>query len=219
MKIIFKIIPIIILFTINNGYSQVLDKQNNELSIVFGLTQPIVTNGFNFEINYWLKDFVIDYSHGFGLEFRGNLVSEEAKKQHLNFNISNSVGIGFGYRFTKNLNLRFEPKVHIWEMYYDDQFKNNDNLIKKYTTYTLGLGAYYRWTPFENKENLLKGITISQSIRWWPNISSSLTDNKFQYQNSKTGKNEIHQANNIGVSNTALIVNVSIGYTFDLKKK
>jgi hypothetical protein len=219
MKIIFKIIPIIILFTINNGYSQVLDKQNNELSIVFGLTQPIVTNGFNFEINYWLKDFVIDYSHGFGLEFRGNLVSEEAKKQHLNFNISNSVGIGFGYRFTKNLNLRFEPKVHIWEMYYDDQFKNNDNLIKKYTTYTLGFGAYYRWTPFENKENLLKGITISPSIRWWPNISSSLTDNKIEYQNSKTGKNEIHQANSIGVSNTALIVNVSIGYTFDLKKK
>jgi hypothetical protein len=219
MKPIFKIIVFIVLFCANNGYSQANEKQNNELSIVFGLTQPIVTNGINFEINYWLKNFVIDYSHGFGLEFKGGLVNEEAKKQHLNFNISNSVGIGFGYRFTKNLNLRIEPKVHIWEIYYEDQFKNNDNLIKKYTTYTLGLGAYYRWTPFENKENLLKGITISPSIRWWPNIATSLTDNKFEYQNSKTGKNEIHQANNIGISNTPLIINVSIGYTFDFKKK
>lgn len=48
-------------------------------------------------------------------------------------------GIGFGFRFTKNFNFRFEPKIHIWEMYYEDQFNKNDNLIKKYYTYTLGL--------------------------------------------------------------------------------
>ena len=217
MIINFKIISIVIYFYFNVGYCQNIEKNNHEFSIVFGLNQPIITNGFNFEINYWTKNFVFDYSHGFGLEFKGNLVSDEAKKQRLSFNISNSVGIGFGYRFAKNFNLRFEPKIHIWEMYYDDQFKKNDNLIKKYNTYTLGLGAYYRWTPFKNKENFLKGITISPSVRWWPNIASSLNDNKLDYQNSKTGKNEVHLANNIGISNSPFFINISIGYTFSMK--
>jgi hypothetical protein len=187
------------------------------MSLVFGLNQPVALNGFNFEINYWAKRFIIDYSHGFGLQLKNNLITDEAKKQRLNFNMTHSLGIGLGYRFTKQFNIRVEPKIHIWEMYYDDQFKNKQALIKKYSTYTLGLGAYYRWTPFENKNNFLKGITISPSARWWPNVGSSLKNNTFMYYNTKTNKNEEHKANNIGISNTAFFANVSIGYTFKVK--
>ena len=44
-------------------------------SLVFGLNQPIVTQGFNLEANYYTKYFVFDYSHGFNLHFKDNLVT------------------------------------------------------------------------------------------------------------------------------------------------
>jgi len=203
------------LFKSNQVFGQ-QTKNNNQVSLLFGLNQPIVTNGFNFEINYYTKHFLIDYSHGFGLEFTGNLVSMEAKEQHLSFNIPQSVGIGFGYRFTKNFNVRIEPKMHVWEMYYNDEFKTHTSKIKTYTTYTVGLGAYYRWTPFAKKDNVLKGFTVAPSFRWWPNVGSTLNNNKFEYYNQITGRDEIHTANNIGISNSPFFLNVSVGYTFGL---
>lgn len=188
-------------------------------SLVFGLNQPIVTNGFNFELNYWFKGFVIDYSHGIGLQIKGDLVSKEAKEQGIAFNISHSIGIGFGYCFFRNFNLRVEPKIHIWEVFYNNQFKSKTSKISEYTTYTLGLGAYYRWLPFYRKENILSGLTIAPSIRWWPNIATTLKNDKLTYFNTTTGKEEIHKANNIGVANTPFFANVSIGYSFGFHKK
>lgn len=191
---------------------------SKEISVVFGLTQPLVTNGFNFEIDFWTKRWVFDYSHGFGLEFKGDLVSKHAKEQRLAFNISHSLGIGIGYRITKGFNLRLEPKLHIWEMYYDNSFKTKSGKIKTYNTYTLGLGAYYRWQPFHKKESALRGITIAPSFRWWPNVHTTLNGNNWQYFNTVTAKTETHKANNIGVSNTAFFMNLSVGYTFDLRR-
>lgn len=189
-----------------------------EISVVFGLNQPLVLGGINFEVDYWTKKFVFEYSHGFGLEFQDNLVTKEAQAQQLAFHVTNSLGIGIGYRITNRFNVRIEPKVHMWEMYYDDEFKTSEGRIKKYNTYTLGLGAYYRWTPFEKKENALRGLTIAPSVRWWPNVGSSLKDDKYTYFNERTQQTETHKANNIGLSNTPFFVNVSIGYTFNLKK-
>ena len=188
-------------------------RKTPEVSLLFGLNQPIVTQGFNFEVNWWMKKFVIDYSHGFGLKFRDNLVTPEARDQRLAFNITHSLGIGFGYRFTGNFNLRIEPKIHVWEMYYDDQFRSSAGKITTYNTYTLGLGAYYRWMPFVKKEGAIRGLTIAPSARWWPNVGSSLNSNEIRYHNDRTGKEEIHKANNIGVGNTPFFVNVSVGYT------
>lgn len=172
--------------------------------MVFGLNQPLVLHGFNIEGNLWMKKFVIDYSHGFGLKFRDNLVNTEARGQHLAFNVTHTLGVGFGYRFTEGFNLRVEPKMHIWEMYYDDDL---DTKITTYTTYTLGLGAYYRWIP-------VGGLTIVPSVRWWPNVGSTLKGDEFTYSNVRTGRTETHRANNIGVSNTPWFVNVSVGWTF-----
>jgi len=204
----FYLVSCLLIATVANA-----QRKSPEVSLLFGLNQPIVTKGFNFEVNWWMKKFVIDYSHGFGLKFRDNLVTAEARDQHLAFNIRNSLGIGFGYRFTENFNLRIEPKIHVWEMYYDDQFKTSAGKITTYNTYTLGLGAYYRWMPFAKKDGLIRGLTIAPSVRWWPNVGTSLGNNELHYQNSRTGKEEVHKANNIGISNSPFFVNVSIGYT------
>jgi hypothetical protein len=136
------------------------------------------------------------------------------RPQHLKYNISHSVGLGIGYRITPELNIRIEPKVHIWNVYYDDKDYSDENIIKKYTTYTLGLGAYYRWMPFKNSDSFVKGLTFVPSVRWWPNVQTSLKDDKFEYSNRNTNKSETIQANNIGFGNSSFFGNLSVGYSF-----
>ncbi len=213
-KLLFTIAIVIIAHI---SMAQAPKKPAPEVSVVFGLTQPLFTNGFNFEVDFWWEKWILDYSHGFGIEFTGVNVYQEAADQRLAFNITHSTGIGVGYRVTKRLNIRVEPKWHIWEMYYEDAFKTEAGKITQYSTYTLGLGAYYRWTPFEKKDNALKGLTIAPSARWWPNVGSSLENNNFTYANNRTERVEVHRANNIGMGNTPCFVNVSIGYTFGMR--
>ncbi|MNY20153.1 hypothetical protein D3C86_1536210 [compost metagenome] len=68
--------------------------------------------------------------------------------------------------------------------------------------------------PFKKKDNWLQGITTSTSVRWWPNVGSSLKDNKFTYHNKHSGKDETLKASNIGIAGTPFLFNISIGYTF-----
>jgi hypothetical protein len=190
------------------------DQPRNEYSLLFGLNQPILLRGFNVEGNYWLKKWVIDYSHGFNLHLDGEFVSEELEAQQIDLLVTHSLGLGVGYRFTKGFNLRFEPKLHLLQAYYKGETQQESNMIEKYSTVTIGVGAYYRWMPFEKRDNFLKGMTLAPSVRFWPNVYNSLTDDQFQYSNKLTGQTETHNVVNIGAKNTPWIVNVSVGYTF-----
>lgn len=183
-------------------------------SILFGLNQPIVFKGFNAEVNYKTEKWIFDYSHGFNLHVDGSTLDNEYEHQKINFKITNSLGFGVGYRFTKAFNVRFEPKVHFYETYYDGQQETKSNSIANFTTYTLGIGAYYHWQPFENKNSFLKGITIVPSVRYWYQVDSTLDHNEFTYFNTQTNKTETFKAPNIGLANTPLVLNVSVGYSF-----
>lgn len=204
-------VTIICLFSFS---SQAQDAKEKSFSLVFGLNQPILLKGFNFEGNYWMKKWVIDYSHGFGLHADGKFLAEEYERQKVNFKITHSLGFGIGYRFTRSFNLRFEPKLHIYETYYEGQNQSSAQSIINFSTYTVGLGAYYRWLPFENKAGFMKGIIVVPSIRYWYKVGSSLSGDQFSYLNAATNQNEILRAPNIGAANTPWIVNVSVGYTF-----
>lgn len=188
--------------------------EKNRFSLVFGLNQPIVLRGFNVEGNYWMKKWVIDYSHGLNLHADGKSTADEYEHQKVNFKITHSLGIGIGYRFTKSFNLRFEPKLHIYETYYEGQDQSKEKSLVNFNTVTLGVGAYYRWMPFEKKEGFAKGITIVPSIRYWYKVDSSLPNDQHAYFNTLTNQNEVLKAPNIGAANTPWIVNVSVGYTF-----
>jgi hypothetical protein len=61
--------------------------------------------------------------------------------------------------------------------------------------------------------NFLKGIMIAPSVRYWPAITSSLENNKVAYFNSTTNQIETHHRQEIGIANTPIIVNISIGYS------
>jgi hypothetical protein len=66
---------------------------------------------------------------------------------------------------------------------------------------------------------MLRGLTVVPSVRWWLNVATSLTSNEYEYENARTGETEIHEANKIGLSDTPFFVNISIGYTFNLRKQ
>lgn len=187
---------------------------SNRFSVLAGLIQPMVLKGGNIEINYFTKRMSFDYSHGFLLNISGETMVGDAKEQKLAYHLPYSTGFGIGYRFTSFFDIRFESKMHSWEVYYDGEVQSNATLIKAYRTYTLGLGAYYRYMPFHKKDNWLQGITTSTSVRWWPNVGSSLTDDKFTYHNKFTNKDEILKVSNIGIAGSQFLFNVSIGYTF-----
>ena len=155
-----------------------------------------------------------DYSHGFSLDMSGSTITGDAKTQKLAYHLPYTTGFGIGYRFTSFFDIRVEPKIHSWEVYYDGETQNKTNLIKSYKTYSVGAGAYYRYMPFHEKNNWLQGITTSTSFRWWPNVGSSLTDDKFTYHNKSTNKDETLKASNIGIAGSQFLFNVSIGYTF-----
>ncbi|BDS13873.1 hypothetical protein [Aureispira anguillae] len=185
----------------------------NHVHLLFGLTQPILVEGFNIEGNLFWKRLAVDYSHGISLDLKGDVVSNAMKEQHLAAHIPFSTGFGVGYRFNDWLNLRLEPKWHRFQIYYNGTDWENGNLVTDYTTFSLGLGMYINWRPFRKMNNFLKGIMLAPSIRFWPTIASSLPSNQVEYFNRVTNQVETHHRQEIGIANTPLIVNISIGYS------
>lgn len=187
---------------------------SNKFSVLAGLIQPMVLKGGNIEVTYFTTKMSFDYSHGFLLNMSGGTIVGDAKEQKLAYHLPYSTGFGIGYRFTSFFDVRVEPKIHSWEVYYDGETQNKTNLIKSYKTYSIGLGAYYRYMPFQKKDNWLQGITTSTSLRWWPNVGSSLTDNQFTYTNKFSNTGKTLKVSNIGIAGSQFLFNVSIGYTF-----
>src|SRR5262245_19859402 len=103
------LILLLIAFGVLQSQAQDSNESDKQFSLLFGLNQPILLRGFNVEGNYWMKKWVIDYSHGFNLHLDGELVNDELKSQQIDLLVTHSLGLGVGYRFTKGFNLRFEP--------------------------------------------------------------------------------------------------------------
>ena len=213
-------LALIMVFILNTFDSQAQDwKTDKKINLLFGLTQPLIVKGFNIEGNYIHNRFIFDYSHGVSLDFSGSSVTTDLKEQTVAVHMPWTTGFGVGYRLKEWINIRVEPKWHRFEFYYDDETQNSSNQITAYNTMSLGIGVYGHYQPFKNKASFLKGIVIAPSIRYWPTISSTLKDDKFIYQNKNTGKNEEIKTLDPGLGFSPIVFNVSIGYSFGLKKK
>jgi hypothetical protein len=195
-------------------------KEDKKIKLSFGLNQPLVVDGFNVELDYIYHRFIFEYSHGVSLDFSGNLLPGYLQDQQVVAHMPFSTGFGVGYRFTEWLNLRVEPKWHRFEFYYEGEEQTQANRIAvDANNYSVGLGLYGFFQPFKKKGNFLNGITISPSVRYWPTIASSFENNTFRYENTRTGSTEELKTPASGVGFSPLIINVSIGYSFNLKKQ
>jgi len=185
---------------------------SNKFSLLFGTLQPAALDGFNVEINYTTKRMIFDYSHGVSLDIP---TVGDFKTQKLALHLPYSTGFGIGYRISSFLDVRFEPKLHSWEVYNEGETQNSATKIRDFKTFTLGIGLYYRYMPFKNSESkILQGITTSASIRYWQNVGTTLSNDEFSYLNKNTKKTETIKAPNIGIANSPIVINIAVGYTF-----
>ena len=194
-------------------------KTEKRLNVLFGLSQPLVAHGFNVELNYVHDRFIFDFSQGVSLRFSGNVLPASLQQQNVEVHMPWTTGFGIGYRFTNWINLRVEPKWHRFEFNYINGPQSTSNEITAYNTVTLGLGLYGCYLPFKKSENFLKGIMISPSLRYWPTIYSTLPGNNFKYYNNYTASLQEIKTYGPGVKLSPWIVNISVGYSFEFKKK
>jgi hypothetical protein len=194
-------------------------QSDKRFNILFGLSQPLVAHGFNVEFNYIHNRLIFDFSTGVGLTFSGSTIPPSLQQQDVEVHMPWTTGLGIGYRFTDWINLRIEPKWHRFEFNYKNGQQQTSNEITSYNTVTLGLGLYGCYLPFKNKTNFLKGIMISPSIRYWPTLHSTLPGNSFSYYNINTLSIQQIKTYGPGIQLSPWIVNISIGYSFEFKKK
>ena len=210
------IVTLIVLGTIHSSYSQSNSEKKYELVLLAGTIQPFLLQGGNVELDFYTKKMVFNYSHGFSLDMNSELgtTAGDIKEQGLALNIPYSSGFGIGYRLNKYFDIRVEPKMHKFKVYYDGFDNNIDgNLVTSYNTITVGIGGYFRLKPFENKESWVNGIFTSTSLRYWPKVYTSLEGNKEEYFNRISASQETHKASNIGIANTPIIFNLAVGYS------
>ena len=193
-------------------------KSDRRVNVLFGVSQ-ILVSGFNIEGNYIHNRLIFDISHGVSLDFSGNTVTADLKKQGVAVHMPYTTGFGVGYRFAEWVNLRVEPKWHRFEFYYEGETQNKSNEITSYNTFSLGLGLYGSIRPFKNKSSFLNGLMIAPSIRYWPTLSSTLEGNSYTYYNKNTMANEEIKTLDPGIGFTPWVFNISLGYSFNLKKK
>ncbi len=215
MKTIIFLVTLVT-FTLSNTFSQTAENKDfiysNKFSLLFGTIQPTTLKGFNVEVNYTTKRLMFDYSHGISLD---PPTVGDYKEQKIALHLPYSTGFGIGYRFSSFFDLRFEPKLHSWEIYNDGEIQNDASKIIAFKTFSLGIGAYYRFMPFKNSESkILQGITTSSSIRYWQNVGTTLRNDQFSYLNKISNKTETLKAPNIGIANSPIVINIAIGYTF-----
>jgi hypothetical protein len=188
-------------------------------NILFGLSQPLVAHGINVELNYIHDRFIFDFSQGIGLSFNGSTLPSDLQQQGVKVHMPWTTGFGIGYRFKDWINLRIEPKWHRFEFNYQNGQQQNTNEITSYNTFTLGLGLYGCWLPFKKKINFLKGIMVSPSLRYWPTLNSTLPGDSYSYYNTTTESEQQIKTYGPGIKLSPWIVNISIGYSFEFKKK
>jgi hypothetical protein len=189
------------------------------LAVNAGLLQPIALGGANLEVDFRYGPFVAAYSHGWSLDLEGSAIVGDMKRQGVTLHLPYSTGFGLGLtHWVSALNsffdLRFEGKIHRFEASYGSVDGLGKTEIARYSTYTIGGGAYWTYVPFASRTDALRGIDFSTSVRLWPNVGSTLSGNEVTYKNATTGRDEVHRTANIGIADTPVIVNVSVGYVF-----
>ena len=185
----------------------------NQLSVLGGLNQ-IALRGGNVEATWYTNRLSFEYSHGFNLQMTGWVLGTAEKDQHLQLRMPWTTGFGIGYRLTPTLDVRIESKLHRYQAFYETQHLEGAP-IRAYTTETEGVGAYYRVYPLARLGGWAQGIVIAPSVRYWPNVWTSLPKEGFKYANTVTGRSETLRAATQGIpGTTGLFVNASVGYTF-----
>lgn len=165
-----------------------------EVSIHFGLLQPVALEGFNAAMDLRWGPLLLSYSHGQGLNYsaHGGLGLDSADKAvELELRSPWTTGGGVGVILVDELWVMFDVKAHRYEATLNDQHA-------AYTTVSLGGELGYRLFAW-------RGLFLQSMLRYWPNVYTSLPADEL------TLGRYTHRAKDLG-----LFVNFSLGWAFEI---
>lgn len=165
-----------------------------EVSVHFGLLQPVALEGFNAAMDLRWGPLLASYSHGQGLNYgaNGGLGLDAADKAvGLELRSPWTTGGGVGVILLDELWVMVDVKAHRYEATLNEEHA-------AYTTVSVGGELGYRLFAW-------RGLFLQSMLRYWPNVHTSLSSDEV-----KLG-NYTHRAKNLN-----LFVNLSLGWAFEI---
>jgi hypothetical protein len=174
------------------------DEKDVQVAVNFGLLQ-LALDGFNVAGEVRYRRWWFEYSHGVELTLNqqpGLTMTGTEREQNLHIHMPYTTGFGVGFTLLDELWLGAEFKTHRYEV------NAPGGPVSTYQTYSIGPVLGYKFFVF-------KGVFVNAYLRYWPNIATSLPDNKIAL--AGTDGTVTHNAHDFEVFG-----NVSVGYAFDL---
>jgi hypothetical protein len=170
-----------------------------KFSAMAGLAQWTVLRGGNIAVEYKVGRFAFEVSHGQGLDLNqldGFFLTSVEREAGAQVRVPWTTGFGVGYRITENLHALIEFKAHHYEV-----SSRDPAATASYTTFSIGPGVFYSFYIY-------KGLFLEPNLRFWPNVASTLADNKVALR-EPDGTTYMHQAHDFG-----FFANMNLGYSF-----
>lgn len=170
-------------------------RYDGQLNLHYGLTQPLLFNGFNAAADYRVGRWVLEYSHGTNLDYTN---VRSVAERFLDERVDDAglvspwtTGFGVGYTLIDDLFVMLETKAHRYRTDFGGE-------SEEYTTVSVGPALGYRLFLF-------RGLNLTAYLRYWPNVWDSVEGDRLQ-----VGGAEFDPVN-LGVFG-----NVSLGWAFDV---
>jgi hypothetical protein len=174
------------------------DAKRVQAGVNFGLLQ-LALGGFNVAGEVRYRRLWLEYSHGMDLtlnDLGGFSLSRAERTQNVHVFVPYTTGFGVGVTLVDELWLGVEFKTHRYEV------NAPGGPVAHYQTYSIGPVLGY-------KAFIWKGLFANGYARYWPNVASTLSDDKIALAGN--AGSVTHNAHDFGV-----FANVSLGYAFDL---
>jgi len=170
-----------------------------KFSVMAGLSQWLLLRGGNLALEFKTGHFVFEASHGQGLDlnqFGGIALNADERHNKTRVRVPWTTGFGVGYRIIENLHLLVEFKAHHYQVRAEEGATE-----VSYTTFSIGPGVFY-------SIYLTKGLFLQPNLRFWPNVASTLENNRTLLSRCD-GTSYEHEAHDF-----SFFGNINLGYSF-----
>jgi hypothetical protein len=167
-------------------------------SVMAGLIQWVAFGGANLAAQLKVGRLALEYSHGQALDYDrwgGFAKTSDERSAGISLFSPWTTGFGVGVQITPYLHALVEVKAHRYEVTGADAHET-----LRYTTFSIGPGVFYDLY-------LYKGLFVQPSVRFWPNVASTLDDHATVHRADGTPYQ--HESHALG-----FFANASLGWTF-----
>lgn len=168
-----------------------------QIGFNYGLSQPILTHGFNAAVDVRYKRLVATYSHGQGLDY-ARFETDQEKTAGAAVKLPWTTGGGVGVLLIDELWILADFKVHHFQV---------DTAVDHLAYTTMTIGAELGWRYF-----IWKGFNVALVARYWPNVYS--TSGQGVTLHAQNGTAFLDPPEKQG--DAGFLANVLVGWAFNL---